>query len=256
MRIGKVEKLILDTIDREGGMLFPLLDPVDHKSPDAAASVAASCAEAGCELMLIGGSIGAQGELLDETARRVKEEAGLPVLLFPGNIATITKHADALYFMSMLNSRNPYWISMAQTTAAPVVKRMGIEAIPVGYVVVEPGGTVGWVGDANLVPRNRPAVAASLALAGQYMGSRMILTDAGSNPAQGPIPVEMVRAVADVIDVPYVVAGGVRTAEQAFERVKAGADAIQIGTAFESGDAKKRAEELVKAIKKAGREKK
>ena len=25
-----------------------------------------------------------------------------------------------------------------------------------GYMVAEPGGTVGWVGDAKLVPRNKP----------------------------------------------------------------------------------------------------
>jgi phosphoglycerol geranylgeranyltransferase len=108
--------------------------------------------------------------------------------------------------------------------------------MPTGYVVVEPGGTVGWVADVNLVPRRKPAIAAALALAGQYMGNRLILTDAGSAPAEGHIPIEMVRAVRAAIDVPYVVAGGVRNAEEAKAVVGAGADAIHFGTAIENND--------------------
>lgn len=41
--------------------------------------------------------------------------------------------------MSLLNSNNPYWIIGAQALGAPAVKKMGIEALPMGYLVVEPG---------------------------------------------------------------------------------------------------------------------
>jgi phosphoglycerol geranylgeranyltransferase len=216
--------------------------------------VAAS--EAGADLVAVGGSMGAQGELLDVVTKDIKAKAHVPVVLFPGNIATLTRYADAVYFMSLLNSRNPYWISQAQTLAAPIVKRMGIEPLPVGYIVVEPGGTVGWVGDANLVPRSKPAIAAALALAGQYGGCRIIFTDAGSASQLGPVPVEMVSAVARVIDVPYLVAGGIRTPQQAADIIKAGADWVQIGTAVEkSKDAGKSIAEFAKAVRGAGAEK-
>ena len=139
--------------------------------------------------------------------------------------------------------------------AAPLIKELKIEPLPIGYIVVEPGGTVGWVGDANAVPRIKPKIAAALAMAGQFSGHRIIFTDAGS-AAFAPVPVEMVTAVRKSIDVPYLVAGGIKTAQQASEIITAGADWIQVGTAAENS---KNPEELVKKfvteIKKAGKKK-
>ncbi|MFH1470205.1 MAG: geranylgeranylglyceryl/heptaprenylglyceryl phosphate synthase, partial [Candidatus Micrarchaeota archaeon] len=113
----KVRKYIADTLERDGAMLFALIDPVDHASKERAAEAAFQACEGGADLVLIGGSIGAQGALLDETTKLIKEMVNVPIVLFPGNIATITPFADAVYFMSLLNSRNPYWISQAQTLA-------------------------------------------------------------------------------------------------------------------------------------------
>ena len=254
MKMGKVEKYINEKIDLEGAILSVIIDPLDWPSPDAAASAGRQAAEAGADLVAVGGSTGAQGELLDVVTRQIKEGVSVPVALFPGNIATITRFADAIYFMSLLNSRNPYWISQAQTLAAPIVKRLGIEPLPMGYIVVEPGGTVGWVGDANLVPRGKPGIAAALALGGQYSGCRIIFTDAGSASAAGPVPEEMVHAVAGAIDVPYLVAGGIRTPKEAAGIIRAGADWVQVGTAAERAkDPEKAIAEFVKAVKEEGR---
>lgn len=254
--MGKVEEYIKDGIARKGGLLFALIDPVDYKSPKEAISAGVGAADAGSDIILIGGSMGAQGELLDSVAKSIKEKSSVPIVLFPGNISTVTQYADALYFMSLLNSRNPYWISQAQMLAAPTIKKLGIEALPVGYIVVEPGGTVGFVGDVNLVPRDRPQIAAALAMSAEMSGHRFVLTDSGSNPKTGHMPLEMVSAVARSISVPYIVGGGVRTPEQAASVIAAGAGAVQVGTALESGgDLKKRVSEMAKAIREAGKKK-
>jgi phosphoglycerol geranylgeranyltransferase len=256
LSIGKVEKYINDEISKKGGLLFALVDPIDYKDPKAAISVGIQSSESGADVVLIGGSMGVQGELLDTVTKEIKDKASVPVVLFPGNIGTVTKYADAVYFMSLLNSRNPYWISQAQMLAAPMVKKMGIEALPVGYIVIEPGGTVGWVGEAKLVPRDKPQIAAALALSAQLSGFRFVLTDCGSNPANGHIPTTMVGAVAKSLDIPYIVGGGVRTPSEASSVIAAGADCIQVGTALESGgDVKKKVSELAKAIHEAGKKK-
>jgi phosphoglycerol geranylgeranyltransferase len=254
--MGKVESYIKDGIARKGGLLFALIDPVDYKSPQEAIAAGVASSESGADIMLIGGSMGAQGELLDTVTKGIKDKSSVPVVLFPGNISTVTKYADALYFMSLLNSRNPYWISQAQMLAAPMVKKLGIEPIPVGYIVVEPGGTVGWVGDVNLVPRDKPQIAAALALSAQMSGSRMVLTDCGSNPKTGHMPLEMVTAVSRALSVPYIVGGGVKTPKEAAAVISAGAGAVQVGTALEAGgDIKKRVSELAAAIHGAGKKK-
>ena len=244
-----VYKMIKEKINNGEGMLFSVIDPLDHATPDKAIETAVVCAENGADAILVGGSVGVQGELLDYVVKGIKEKVDAPVVLFPGNVSTITKYADAIYFMSMLNSRNPYWIVGAQTLASCMIKQMNIEPISTGYVVVEPGGTVGWVGDANLIPRNKPMLAAALASAAEMLGFKLFITDVGS-ASPHPVPVEMVRAVRKAISLPYIVAGGIRDERQAFEIIRAGADAIQVGTAFE-GKEKDYVAEKVKRMKNA-----
>ncbi|MEM3860447.1 MAG: geranylgeranylglyceryl/heptaprenylglyceryl phosphate synthase, partial [Candidatus Micrarchaeaceae archaeon] len=195
-------------------------------------------------------------ELLDYVTSSIKEKVhgSAPIILFPGNIATITKYADAIYFMSLLNARNPYWLIQAQLLSAPVIKQIGVEPLPVGYIVVAPGGTVGWVGDVNLVPREKPKIAASLALAGEFLGNRFIVTDTGSNPklqGYGHIPLEMIKAVKSAINVPYVIGGGILNVNDLHAVLSAGGDIVQIGTAIEKSSSVKRA---VSAFSKAARE--
>ncbi len=208
-KIGKTEKYIYERLDEKGALMFMLVDPVDYKTPELAIKTAKEAEAGGADMILVGGSIGAQGELLDYVASGIKDAVSSPVVLFPGNIASLTKHADAVYFMSLLNARGTYWITHAQMLSAPIVKQMKIEPLPVGYIVVAPGGTVGWVADVNLVPREKEKIAAALALAGEYLGNRFIITDVGSNPqmmGSGPVPPTMIRTVKSAISVPYIVA--------------------------------------------------
>lgn len=253
MRLGKIEQYINDQINAKGGIFSVIIDPVDYPSEKKAIETGIAAAQGGADLVAVGGSIGAQGELLDHVTKAIKESVSVPVVLFPGNIATITRYADAIYFMSLLNSRNPYYISQAQTLAAPLIKHLGIEALPIGYIVVEPGGTVGWVGDANAVPRAKPKIAASLALAGQFSGHRIIFTDAGS-AAFAHVPLEMVKAVRSSIDIPYLVAGGIKTPEQAGDIIAAGADWVQVGTAAEqTGNVESLIHSFMQRIRDAGK---
>jgi len=247
----KIEEYIYKKRDEKGALFFGLIDPIDHPSPKKAIEAAAATYDAGADIILVGGSIGVQGDILDNVVLGIKEKIDLPTIIFPGNIATISKHADAIYFMSLLNSRDPYWITLAQTLAAPTIKTLPIEPLPVGYIVIEPGGTVGWVGDANKIPLNKPHIASAMALAGQYMGSRFILTDVGS-ASPNPVPPKMVKAVSDAIDVFYIVAGGIRTEKHVRDAIKNGADAIQVGTAIEK---KGNISKLTKACHEEGKKK-
>ena len=256
MKPGKVEKYIHEKIQSEGALLFSLIDP-DSQPFEVGAKIAEASAEAGADVILIGGSIGAQGMLLDKTTKMIRERVNIPIVLFPGNVGTITPFADATYFMYVLNSREVYWMSTVQIQGAPVVKRMGLEAIPTGYMILEPGRAVGWISNANLVPRNRPDLAAVTALAGEMMGARLIVADSGSG-APSPAPPELIAAVKSQLTVPFIYGGGCRSVQQAKDIIKAGADGIQIGTAFEmEGDnkvIKEKVERMVNAVKEAAKE--
>jgi len=104
-----------------------------------------------------------------------------------------------------------------------------------GYLIVEPGGTVGWVGDAKAVPRNKSDLAVAYSLAAQYMGMKVIYLEAGSG-ADKHVPIEFIMKVKKLTDLIVIVGGGIRTAKDAQEVKQAGADIIITGTVVEESD--------------------
>lgn len=232
---------------KKGKMHLTLIDP-EEQSPDKAVQIAQRAMIGGTDGIMLGGSTTDSIEL-DKTAKALQENIEIPIILFPGNISGVSKHADAIFFMSLLNSTNPYWITGAQALGAPVIKKMGIETISMGYLVVEPGGTVGWVGDAKLVPRAKPDIAVAYAMAAEFLGMKLLYLEAGSG-ADRHIPEEMISKVKAFTDLIVIVGGGIRDGETASKIAKAGADIIVTGTVVEnSSKVEDKIKELVEGIR-------
>ena len=229
---GRVELLLAQAVAARGAGHLTLIDP-DSQSPSEAGTIAQAAAKGGTDGIMVGGSVGAAGVLLHETVQEIKKKTDLPVILFPSSVAGLCENADAVFFMSLLNSRSPAYIVENQALGAPLVLRYGLEPIPMAYIIIEPGGTVGFVGDARLIPRRKPELAAAYALSAKFMGMRMVYLEAGSG-ADSPVPVGMVALVKKLLgDVLLIVGGGIRSGAAAAELVNAGADLIVTGTAVE-----------------------
>jgi phosphoglycerol geranylgeranyltransferase len=249
-----VETYLKRKITRNGAAHLTLIDPA-KQSPPEAARMASDANRAGTGGIMVGGSTRAGGKPLDQTVLAIKRAVDLPVILFPASEAGVSRYADAIFFMSMLNSRDPYFITGAQRLGAPLVKKFGLEVLPMAYLLVEPGGAAGRVGKANLIPRWNHELAASYALAAQCLGMRFVYLEAGSGAEQA-VPLQMVRAVRKATDVTLLVGGGIRTAKGAAERVKAGADVIVTGTLVEKArDREAELKKIINAVREAGREK-
>ena len=247
---GRVELLLANAVAERGAGHLTLIDP-DSQSPKQAAAMARAAQQGGTDAIMVGGSVGAAGILLHETVREIRELTDLPVILFPSSVAGLCENADAVFFMSLLNSRSPAYIIENQALGAPLILRYGLEPIPMAYIIIEPGGTVGFVGDARLIPRNKPELAAAYALAAKFMGMRMVYLEAGSG-ADSPVPAKMVALVKKLLgDVLLIVGGGVQSGSRAAELVAAGADLIVTGTGVEkSQDVTSFVSELTKSIRR------
>lgn len=223
-----------------------LIDP-EEQSPDKAVEIARDAVGGGTDGIMLGGSTTDSIEL-DLTAKALQKSIEVPIILFPGNTSGVSKYADAIFFMSLLNSNNPYWIVGAQALGAPTIKKMGIETLSMGYMVVEPGGTVGWIGDAKLIPRAKPNIAVAYAMAAEFLGMKLIYLEAGSG-ASDHVPEEMISKVKKSTDLILVVGGGIRDGETARKVVNAGADIIVTGTVVENNSkVKDKIKELVNGI--------
>ncbi|MEM5826173.1 MAG: geranylgeranylglyceryl/heptaprenylglyceryl phosphate synthase [Candidatus Aenigmatarchaeota archaeon] len=248
---GSVEKYIKKKLNKNF-LHFSLIDPDPSKTRiEYVKDVIKKLEEAGTDAIMIGGSTGVKNSFLDEVAISIKESCSLPVILFPGNPETgISKYADAIFFLCLMNAKDIRFATGYQSIGARIVKSYGIEPIPVGYIIIEPGMTVGK--NAELIRRDDIDKAIGYALAAQYMGMRLVYLEAGSG-AYEPVPLEMIKAVKHEIDIPLIVGGGIKTEEQAKNAIIAGADIIVTGTIIEK-DIKKSIE-IVKAIKSLKRRK-
>ncbi len=249
---GKTEERLNKDIRKKGAIHLTLIDP-EETTPEKVRDIATQSECAGTSGIMVGGSTSIFVSHLDSVIEAIRSAISLPILLFPNNVSGISRHADAIWFMSLLNSSNPYWIIGAQALGAPLVKRLGVEAIPMGYVVVGGGGIAGLVGEAKPIPYDRPELATMYALAGEFLGMRFIYLEAGSG-ADSPVPPGMIRLVRSAVSSRLVVGGGIRTAEQARLAVKSGADIVVTGTIAEKSQSPLRAlRVIVRAVEEGAR---
>ena len=246
--VGSVEKYLLEKIESEGTIHVTLIDPEEVTSPQAS-RIASKAKLSGTSAIMIGGSTFFSAAHLDDVVKAVKRTVNIPIILFPSNVTGISRYADAIWFMSLLNSADPYFLMGAQVLGAPLIKKYRLEPIPLGFIIVGDGGTAGVVGKAVPVPYNKPELAAAHALAGQYLGMRFIYLEAGSG-ARRPVPPEMIRLVKSYIDVPLIVGGGIKSRGQALAAASAGADIIVTGNVIENTEVKSKVAEIVEGIKR------
>ena len=228
--LGRVEEYLRDRLT--GGPLhFTLIDP--DKSPgEKAAALARGAVALGSHAILLGGSTGISQEVMGEAARTIKTAVSVPVIIFPEGAGSLTPDADAILFMSLLNSRNLDLVIRTHARSATTVHRMKLEAIPMGYLVIAPGMRVGEVGAVDPVGRDDLSGASGYALAAELLGMRFVYLEAGSG-APAPVPVEMVRAVRDAVHVPLIVGGGIRSGPEARAILDAGANILVTGSITE-----------------------
>jgi phosphoglycerol geranylgeranyltransferase len=238
---------LLEKIKAEGPIHMTLVDP-EKMTPSQAAQVAENSKINGTSAIMIGGSTFVSQSHLDAVIKAIKRVVKIPIILFPNNITGISRYADAIWFMSLLNSVDPYFLIGAQILGAPLVKKYGLEPISMGYIIVGEGGTAGVIGKAIAVPYNKPELTAAHALAGQYLGMHFIYLEGGSG-VKNPVPPEMIRMVKQIIAVPLIVGGGIRTKEQALAAASAGADIIVTGNVVESAGGKQKVSEIIDGVK-------
>ena len=243
MKIASEKALHMSLIDPD--MTFQTLNTIKR--------MARYAHDAGTDAFMVGGSTIADQISIDKVVLGIKEESDRPVIIFPGNINAFSKNADATFFMSLVNSDNLYWVIRSHVIGAPTLKLWNLEPISMAYIIVEPGATAGYIGEAHLIPRNKPKIAAAYALAAQYIGFKLAYLEAGSGASE-TVPVEMVKTVANLIDIPLFVGGGITTKEQASAFVKAGAKIIVQGNYLEKFVLKDKGAslaEIIQAIKHA-----
>ncbi len=245
----KVESFLKSELKKKNALLFVLIDSeVSHL--EASSKLAKDVEKIGASAILVGGSSATDQIEMAQVVKGIKKGIKIPIILFPGNVTGVVPDADAILFSSLMNSENPYFITQAQALGAPSVLKFGLEPLPTAYLVIGEGTSAWFIGSARGIPFEKPKIAAAYALAAQFLGMRFVYLEAGSG-AKSSVTPEMVQTVRRTFNGFLIVGGGIKDVKTAQNLVKAGADALVIGTFLEKGGSIKKLQEIAKAIQRS-----
>ncbi len=248
MTRNKVESFLKSELKRKNALLFVLIDS-EVSNLKSSKKLAKDVEKIGASAILVGGSSATDQIEMAKVVKGIKQGIKIPIILFPGNITGVVPDADAILFSSLMNSENPYFITQAQALGAPSVLKFGLEPLPTAYLVIGDGTSAWFVGSARGIPFEKPNIAAAYALAAQFLGMRFVYLEAGSG-AKLTVTPEMVKTVRKTFNGFLIVGGGIKDVKTAKELVKAGADALVIGTFLEKGGSIKKLTEIAKTIQR------
>lgn len=230
--MGKIYDDIVLAKKEKRNLLAILLDPdkVDFHELDA---LYEAIRRTPATHIFIGGSH-VRNNRIPELALSIRENLGLPVILFPGHPSQICDEADGILFLSLISGRNPDFLISHHVESAMKLKASNLEVISTGYVLIssETQTAVELVSETKPINRMNLDLCLATAVAGELLGNQLIYLECGSG-AEAPVPLATIDAVVKNCNVPIVVGGGIVKMSQLEHAYLAGATIVVIGTAFE-----------------------
>lgn len=208
-----------------------LIDP-DEYDPVSLGIISRDIEQSGIDYILVGGSLVSTS--VDESVKTMKEYTKCPVLLFPGNVLQISGNADGILLLCLISGRNPEYLIGNHVTAAPLLRKSGLEVIPTGYILIENGRTtsVEYITNTKPIPAGKTDLVTATAMAGEMLGHKLIYLEAGSG-AENYVKTHLIREVRKSISIPLIVGGGIRSRAAIEAVLEAGADMVVIGNAIQ-----------------------
>ena len=118
--------------------------------------------------------------------------------------------------------------------SAPVIHSIKLEPIPTAYILLEGGirASVEIISNTSPIPMFKHDIILAHALAGEYLGNKLVFFDAGSG-AKVHATCEIISIISKQIQIPIIIGGGINTSESAGKLVSSGAGFIVSGTQIE-----------------------
>ena len=223
---------IFDKISSLSKGIAVLVDPDKFKTKESLADFLIKIKLAEPDFIFVGGSSVAKSDF-DQCVEMAKKMLSIPLVLFPGAAHHISNNADALLFLSLISGRNPDFLIGQHVEAIDELEQMNIETIPTSYLLIDGGkmSSVQYVSGTQPIPQDEFSIARKTALAGKYLGHKLIYADAGSGAIR-PISCEMIETLSTVKS-PLIVGGGLNSIKRVKAAHNSGANLVVIGNKLE-----------------------
>ena len=232
---------------KRGAVAIALIDP-DAKNDDGLKKIVQLVNDSDFDAIFVGGSLISDNEF-ESRIKTVKDNTDLPIIIFPGSSNQLSRYADAILFLSLISGRNPQYLIGEHVKSAPVIHNMKLETIPTAYILLDGGvrSSVEIMSNTSPIPMNKHDIILAHALAGEYLGNKLVFLEAGSG-AKDHAACEIISIISKQIQIPIIVGGGVNTSESAGKLVLSGAGYIVTGTQIEKMPSTKTLLEFTQAV--------
>ena len=223
---------IFDKISSLSKGIAVLVDPDKFKTKESLADFLIKIKLAEPDFIFVGGSSVARSDF-NQCVEMAKKILSIPLVLFPGAAHHISNNADALLFLSLISGRNPDFLIGQHVEAIDELEQMNIETIPTSYLLIDGGkmSSVQYVSGTQPIPQDEYSIARKTALAGKYLGHKLIYADAGSGAIR-PISCEMIKTLSSVKS-PLIIGGGLNSIKRVKAAHNSGANLAVIGNKLE-----------------------
>ena len=222
----------------KGYCILSLIDP-DCKNDKHLSKLIQKSNSSFFDGILVGGS-NISDDKFEDRIKIINEKSKLPLLLFPGSFNQITPQIKTVLYLNLISGRNPQYLIEEHVKGAIKIQKYSIFTVPTAYILLDGGNTTSVQKVSKTEPLNMSdtELVLSHALAGQYLGNKLIYFDCGSGAKKSMIP-SLVKYISDNVNVPIMIGGGIKSKETIDKLVESGASYVIIGNFLESSKSDK-----------------
>ena len=220
--------------DKNGFSLLALIDP-DKKNDFRLKDILTRINSSNFDAILVGGSF-IEDNLFEKRIKYIKSNTNLPLILFPGSSNQISNQVESMLYLNLISGRNPKYLIDEQVKGAKKINKLNIETIPTAYILLDGGSitSVSNISSTSPLNMNDKENVLSHALAGQFMGNKLIYFDCGSG-SKFSIKSDLLSYISNEVKIPIIVGGGIKSYDEALQLSKYGASYVVVGNSLESG---------------------
>jgi len=227
-----VFQTLINNSNQQRCSAIALIDP-DVKNDSILDDIIEKINYCGFDAIFVGGSI-IMDHLFESRLKYIKSKTDLPLILFPGSSTQVSGEADAILYLSLISGRNPQYLIGEHVQSASKIHNLQLETIPTGYILIDGGSktSVEIMSNTISIPPDKKEIILAHALAGQFLGQKLIYLEMGSNSKKSVNP-KLVQYLKSNLSIPIIAGGGIKSYEDAKEISQSGADFIVLGSFLE-----------------------
>lgn len=223
---------ILNKIESSEGEIAVLIDPEKINKKIDVELLLKKINDSGVSFIFIGGST-LKKINLNPLIKKIKKLSTLPIVIFPGNHTQTSAHADGIFYLSLLTTRNPQFLIEEQIKSTKSIVSSNLEVIPTGYILLDETGK----SSTSKLTQNRTEKInqkelLNLSFTAKFMGKKILIFDKGSGSKNSIQNIDF-KEIKFKTNLPVIVGGGIKSTKEIIKLKKLGSNIIIVGNFIE-----------------------